>query len=864
MAKILIIDDRPVNRQFLTTLLGYQHHELREASDGAEGLRIARDQRPDLIISDVLMPTMDGYEFVRRLREDAEICKTPVIFSTAHYLSRESQALAEKCGVNAIIHKPCEPQAVLDTVAKALNGKVQPEPEVQLKPKDFDQEHLKLLTDKLAEKTGQLRDANFKLTALIELTTDLSSERDPVKLLDRYCSVVRKIIGARWTLVALLESERKSVEHLGAVGIDFAGTPVLKRALLEHGIFKTVVDEGRTVCLSDVTSIPGALHLPEGLPRAESLLVTPLTIHGKTYGWICLADKLGIDVFSEQDELLAIALAAEMAIAYDNARLFGESTKYAGRLETEIFQRSRVERELNESQARLAGIINSAMDSIITVDSDQRVLMFNGAAETMFRCAAAEVIGKSLDRFILPRFRLSHAQDIRKFGQTGVTTRAMGATQPISGLRADGEEFPMEASISQIEVGGQKLYTVIMRDITEKSRAQEGLQASELRYRRLFESAKDGILILDAVSGQIVDVNPFLTGLLGYSKEELLGKELWEIGSFKDIVASRDAFDELQQQGFIRYENMPLETQGGIVKEVEFISNSYVAGRIRVIQCNIRDISDRKRAEENLKAANKELGQALGELQKKSHELSSMTQQLWQASKLATMGELAASIAHELNNPLTTVTLSLEALMMQLADDEKTMAILETVSKESERMAGLVGNLLQFSRRSHAQVSTLHLDEELNRALNLIDYHLRSHNIKVVQVVAADLPTVQADRQQLLQVFLNLLTNASDAIPEGGTLTVAIRPDLLGEEPAVMLEFADTGTGIEATNLEMIWEPFFTTKPAGKGTGLGLPICRRTIEEHGGTITIASTLGAGTRVLIKLPATSEISGTTSL
>jgi CheY-like chemotaxis protein len=123
MAKILIIDDRPLNRQFLTTLLGYQHHDLREASDGVEGLRAARDQRSDLIISDVLMPTMDGYEFVRRLREDPQIGQTRVIFSTAHYLSRESKALAHKCGVTSIIYKPCEPQTVLDIVAAAISNR---------------------------------------------------------------------------------------------------------------------------------------------------------------------------------------------------------------------------------------------------------------------------------------------------------------------------------------------------------------------------------------------------------------------------------------------------------------------------------------------------------------------------------------------------------------------------------------------------------------------------------------------------------------------------------------------------------------------------------------------------------------------
>src|SRR5437867_1441794 len=162
MAKILIIDDRAVNRQFLTKLLGYQHHDLREAADGAEGLRIAREQRPDLIISDVLMPTMDGYEFVQRLREEPEIGKTPVVFSTAHYLSRESQALADKCGVSSIIFKPCEPQAVLDIVAATLGGQKQAElePATRARTEELDREHLQLLTNKLAEKTDQLREVH--------------------------------------------------------------------------------------------------------------------------------------------------------------------------------------------------------------------------------------------------------------------------------------------------------------------------------------------------------------------------------------------------------------------------------------------------------------------------------------------------------------------------------------------------------------------------------------------------------------------------------------------------------------------------------------------------------------------------------
>ncbi|MBN1576242.1 MAG: PAS domain S-box protein [Chitinispirillaceae bacterium] len=137
--------------------------------------------------------------------------------------------------------------------------------------------------------------------------------------------------------------------------------------------------------------------------------------------------------------------------------------------------------------------------------------------------------------------------------------------------------------------------------------AETQLIESETRYRRLFESAKDGILILDADNGMVVDVNPFLTGLLGYSKEQFMGKNLWEVGVFKDIAASKASFIELQEKKYVRYENMPLETSDGRKIEVEFVSNLYLVDGEEVIQCNIRDITERKRAEEKIKGQLAEL-----------------------------------------------------------------------------------------------------------------------------------------------------------------------------------------------------------------------------------------------------------------
>jgi PAS domain S-box-containing protein len=398
-----------------------------------------------------------------------------------------------------------------------------------------------------------------------------------------------------------------------------------------------------------------------------------------------------------------------------------------------------------------------------------------------------------------------------------------------------------------------------MADITERKLIEEAWRSSELRYRRLFESAKDGILILDADSGQIVDVNPYLIKILAYSKAELVGKELWEIGPFKDIVASKLAFAELQQRGYIRYENLPLESREGLIRQVEFVSNSYLEGESRVIQCNIRDITEsklaRQLAEEELRQTNQRLGKALAELQTKNHELMSMTQQLWQASKLATMGELAASVAHELNNPLATISLHAETLVGQLAAEDPNRGSFQVIDQEVERMAILVSNLLLVTRRRH-QTSTINIAEELQKSVEFINYHLISRRINVATDFASDLPSIRADRHQLWQVFLNILTNASDAMPEGGILTVrAGRGILENSAPALVIEFSDTGVGIKPEDLPKLWEPFFTTKPEGKGTGLGLPICRRTVEEHRGTIDIESGPGKGTTVRIILPMT---------
>ena len=169
-----------------------------------------------------------------------------------------------------------------------------------------------------------------------------------------------------------------------------------------------------------------------------------------------------------------------------------------------------------------------------------------------------------------------------------------------------------------------------IQDLTDQKQAEEALKISETRYRRLFETAQDGILILDAETGQIADVNPFLVEMLGYSYEDFLGKKLWEIGVFKNIEASKAAFLELQSKGYVRYEDLPLETKDGRPMAVEFVSNVYLVNHQKVIQCNIRDITERKRIAEALQKAHNELERRVEE---RTVELRTANEQLGRRSK---------------------------------------------------------------------------------------------------------------------------------------------------------------------------------------------------------------------------------------
>jgi len=273
MASILIVDDRAGNREFLVTLLGYHGHRLLQASDGAEALGVARAERPDVVITDILMPTMDGYEFVRQMREIPELAGTVVIFCTAHYHSPEAEKLAADCGVAHILSKPCEPELVLRTLEEAL-AKRAPAPPAP--PKEFDRAHLQLVTDKLSQETGRLLRTNERLAALIDINLHLVSEHDGGRLAEYVCHAARELFGAKCALLAVGAEDGQHAEFIVTSGMDAAARASLGHLDLRSGAVGETLSTRKAKRMANPSGHAADVGLPAGHPPVGALLVAPI------------------------------------------------------------------------------------------------------------------------------------------------------------------------------------------------------------------------------------------------------------------------------------------------------------------------------------------------------------------------------------------------------------------------------------------------------------------------------------------------------------------------------------------------------------------------------------------------------------
>jgi len=351
----------------------------------------------------------------------------------------------------------------------------------------------------------------------------------------------------------------------------------------------------------------------------------------------------------------------------------------------------------------------------------------------------------------------------------------------------------------------------------EKFQMAEAMRASEARYRRLFETAQNGILILDAGTGMVVDVNPFLVKLLGFSRQQFLGKKIWELGFAKDIIANQAGFAELQEKKYVRYEDMPLETADGRRIDVEFVSNVYEVNHHPVVQCNICDISERKMAKDALRRRSEELALANGELTR-----------------------FAYTVSHDLKSPLVTIKTFLGYLEKDMAalDAQRVGNDLGYIRTAADRMSLLLGELLELSRvgRKMNVSSEASLQNVVKEALAMVAGHMAARGVKVE--ITAEPIWLYGDRPRLVEVFQNLLDNAAKFM--GDQPSPRIEVGARTADGLTVLFVSDNGMGIDPRHQSKLFGLFEKLDPRSEGTGLGLALVRRVVEVHGGRIWVES------------------------
>jgi len=412
-------------------------------------------------------------------------------------------------------------------------------------------------------------------------------------------------------------------------------------------------------------------------------------------------------------------------------------------------------------------------------------------------------------------------------------------------------EYKVEQRTGQL----LKANKVLKQEIVERNRAEENVRESEEKYRNILESMEEGYYELD-ISGNLKFFNDAFCSIAGYGRQDLMGANYRKFTdpqkanrvfrAFNNVYVSHKPSKEfnwqiIRKDGEKRY----LEASVSLTKGPEGLPNGF--------QGIIRDVTDRNLAEESLKKAYKEL----------KHTQS----QLVQSGKLASIGELAAGVAHELNQPLMVIRGNAQLIQRHLSKGKLKVETInkqiEPIERNTKRMMNIINHLRTFSRQSKAEYYAVNVNTVIEESFLMVGEQLRLRNIEVKKALDPGLPDIKGDTNQLEQVFLNLITNARDAITEkyddekpinGNTESIEIitKPSE-ADDSLIEIWIKDSGNGIQEKDQTNIFDPFYTTKEVGKGTGLGLSISYGIISDHSGQIEVAETGPQGTMFKVKLP-----------
>jgi PAS domain S-box-containing protein len=505
----------------------------------------------------------------------------------------------------------------------------------------------------------------------------------------------------------------------------------------------------------------------------------------------------------------------------------------------DITERKQLEEALRESEEMFRAISTSALDAIILVDDAGKVVYWNPAAEKMFGYTNEAIIGKDITDTIIPP---THHKFFSKFLREPLetTTQFRGTTLSLSALRKDGTEFPIDLSVSLLMLDDKLHLLGLVRDVSERKKAEDALRTSEETYRALINGMNDTAWVID-FDANFLDVNDAAVKVLGYSREELLSMGPSDIDTSLSKERIRDLAKRMPVDQTQIFETTHT-TKDGKEIPVEISSTLVTYQGKKAILSIARDINERKRMQSELAEYSMRLEQLV---EKRTEELKQAHAKLLQSERMAAIGELAGMVGHDLRNPLTGIKNAAYYLKKKYTPcaDESEKEMLGIIDNAIDHANRIISDLLDYSREMHLDIIECSPNSLLKEALSMVQIPT---NVKMADYTL-DEPKMKADVGKIVRVFINMIKNAFEALPDGGTLDIRSTT----ANGNVDITFADTGKGMSEEVMAKLFTPLFTTK--AQGMGFGLAICKRVVEAHGGKITVESTVGKGTTFTVTLP-----------
>ncbi len=600
-----------------------------------------------------------------------------------------------------------------------------------------------------------------------------------------------------------------------------------------------VVQSGNAEIMDDTSDEPESMREEAREAGSETIVGVPLRAKGVTLGVMEFATSQPRP-FEEDDLQLLATIGSQIGAAIQNATLVEQVERRLRDLNRLYRVATDIVSTLDLDQV-LRSIVDTAQEVIPTADKAMIHLLDEETGLLVPRIPsdpeldplrrARMFVGEGIAGLVSQKKKGTYVPDTRedpRYVDLGSDLRSLLVVPLLVEEKVIGTLTVDSTGVDAFDRENQRMLTMLASQAAiaiTNARLHQRIRTSEERYRSMVQNASDAICLVDLDTWRFLEANPQAERLSGYTLDELMTMTASDVHYARDGMREQRTFQELLASGETSLENLNVVRTDGRMVPVSMRISPIPYSQATVAQVIIRDVSARKK----------------------------MEQQLIHTEKLAALGRLAASLAHEINNPLQAIRSSIGLLSKLQVDDYKGEQYLDIAKREVERLIELMQRTVDFYRPSSERRSLVDVSALLEDTLALSSKQLQQSNVEIIKDLSADLPPIRAVGSYLRQVFINIILNSVEAMPHGGELRVSTKTDDQGNH--LVIAFGDTGVGIPADQLPYVFEPFHTTKE--KGTGLGLAISYSIVEQHEGTVEVDSEDGKGTTFTVRLPLRGE-------